>query len=177
MKKIKNILLLVSIFVLSISFTVGCSLNDTNDTLENDDLDTTNEVTNGWDKVRDEYATIKTDAEREIDQLQVVSRDEVKRLVTTVEDGYSKLKNDFDDNDELARTTYKAAHKLEYLGTKYNIANDNEVASLGRNVKTYIENHYSNTENDDLIDNIENGISNIKDYTEDKWNDFINMFK
>lgn len=177
MKKIKKSLLLGSIFILSISFMVGCSMNDTNDTLENDDLDTSDEVTNGWDEVRDEYATIETNAQQEIDQLEVVSRDEIERLVTSVEDGYNKLKDDFDDNEELARSTYKDAHKLEYLGTKYNITNDNEITDLGRNVKTYIKNRYSDTDDDDMINKIEDGINNIKDYTEDKWNDFINMFK
>lgn len=133
-----------------------------------------------WNEAKTDYETLETEAKTELDKQKNISKEDVNQLIKTVEDDYAKLKNGIDDsNKDTAKEMYKAAHKLELLGERNATAKDNEIVKIGAHAKEYIRHLHGEGERNfsDVTNDIETGFNNVKNFTEDAWNDFLNMFK
>lgn len=71
----------------------------------------------------------------------------------------------------------EAASRLEYIekNTDQKLSNEEkEILELGKKTKTLMMHYYGNGEGvfQDAVDDVENGIDRVKNFTEEKWNDF-----
>ena len=57
---------------------------------------------------------------------------------------------------------------------KISSAEEKEILELGKKTKTLMMHYYGNGEGvfQDAVDVVENGIDRVKNFTEEKWNDF-----
>ena len=57
---------------------------------------------------------------------------------------------------------------------KISSAEEKEILELGKKTKTLMMYYYGNGEGvfQDAVDDVENGIDRVKNFTEEKWNDF-----
>lgn len=81
------------------------------------------------------------------------------------------------DNQEEAKKVYAAASRLEYIekNTDQKLSSEEkEILELGKKTKTLMMYYYGNGEGvfQDAVDDVENGIDRVKNFTEEKWNDF-----
>ena len=125
-----------------------------------------------WDDVKDDFDQIDQDVEND------TSKQDVKALTQTILDGYDKIKEGItQDNQEEAKKVYEAASRLEYIekNTDQKLSNEEkEILELGKKTKTLMMYYYGNGEGvfQDAVDDVENGIDRVKNFTEEKWNDF-----
>lgn len=125
-----------------------------------------------WDDVKDDFDQIDQDVEND------TSKQDVKALTQTILDGYDKIKEGItQDNQEEAKKVYEAASRLEYIekNTDQKLSSEEkEILELGKKTKTLMMYYYGNGEGvfQDAVDDVENGIDRVKNFTEEKWNDF-----
>ena len=125
-----------------------------------------------WDDVKDDFDQIDQDVEND------TSKQDVKALTQTILDGYDKIKEGItQDNQEEAKKIYEAASRLEYIekNTDQKLSSEEkEILELGKKTKTLMMYYYGNGEGvfQDAVDDVENGIDRVKNFTEEKWNDF-----
>ena len=140
----------------------------------------TGNVGTKWNDVKTDYQKLENEAKAELDKQKSVTKEEVNRLIKTVKDDYAKLKNGIDENNkQTAQEMYKAAHKLELLGERNETARDSEIVRIGTHAKEYIRHLHGegNRNFGDVTSDIETGLNKIGDFTEDVWNDFLNLFR
>ena len=140
----------------------------------------TGNVGTKWDEVKTDYQKLENEAKTELDKQKNISKEDVNKLIDTVKDDYAKLKDGIDnDNKQTAQEMYKAAHKLELLGERNETAKDNEIVRIGTNAKEYIRHLHGEGDRNfgDVTNDIETGFEKIGDFTENVWNDFLNLFR
>ena len=182
----KKIITLSVLFMTIITLLSGC-MNKNVDSTDINENETNNEVEmfNGeintfWNDVKDDYDQIELEAQREIESMDNIKTDDIKNLEKIIETNYKKLKNGINkDNEEDAKELYKAATKIEILSKKNNNNINHELVTLSKNAKKLVKHYYGEADTDfsTVKNDFEQGIENIKNYTEDKWEEFVNMIK
>ena len=154
------------ILLITCTFTLTGCRNQTTDSGFNENVEI------AWDDVIDDFDQIDQDVEND------TSKQDVKALTQTILDGYDKIKEGItQDNQEEAKKVYEAASRLEYIekNTDQKLSNEEkEILELGKKTKTLMMYYYGNGEGvfQDAVDDVENGIDRVKNFTEEKWNDF-----
>ena len=176
--------------IFSILFTIilltGCN-NKVDDT-DIDNEDEIEESTQGfdgdidisWDEVSDEYNAIELEAREEVRNNDNITADDVRELANTIQTKYTTIRNGItSDNENDAKELYKASIKLQEIANKNGTRAQHEVTNLAENGEAMVKQLYGEAEDnfDDLKEDFENGLESIKDYTLDKWQDFIDLLK
>lgn len=154
------------ILLITCTFTLTRCRNQTTDSGFKENVEI------AWDDVKDDFDQIDQDVEND------TSKQDVKALTQTILDGYDKIKEGItQDNQEEAKKVYEAASRLEYIekNTDQKLSSEEkEILELGKKTKTLMMYYYGNGEGvfQDAVDDVENGIDRVKNFTEEKWNDF-----
>lgn len=180
-------------FILTISFLAvtliltGCGKGKVNDTDIDDDMQMNDSVegfdgkiNTSWDEVEDDYNALEIEAKREADEMDDVTSTDVKELTDTIRSKYQSVKNGItDENEEDAKELYKSAIKLREIAKKDGNRVDHEITTMSENAIELVKHYYGETNRNfnDVVDEFENTLDNIKDYTEDKWNEFLDLIK
>ena len=133
------------ILLITCTFTLTGCRNQTTDSGFKENVEI------AWDDVKDDFDQIDQD-------------DKIKEGITL-------------DNQEEAKKIYEAASRLEYIekNTDQKLSSEEkEILELGKKTKTLMMYYYGNGEGvfQDAVDDVENGIDRVKNFTEEKWNDF-----
>ena len=158
------------ILLITCTFTLTGCRNQTTDSGFKENVEI------AWDDVKDDFDQIDQDVEND------TSKQDVKALTQTILDGYDKIKEGItQDNQEEAKKIYEAASRLQYIeeNTDKKLTDEQkQVLELGKSMKTLMMHYYGNGDGDydGAVDDVEQGLENIKGYTEDKWNDFKKQF-
>ena len=182
----KKIFTLSVLFVSIILLTSGCMDKkvDSTDIAENEKNNEVElfdgDITTFWNDVKSDYDEIELEAQREVENMENIETDDIKKLEKTIENNYKKLKNGInDENEKDAKELYKAASKIEILSKKDGISVKHELVNLSKDSKKLVRHYYGEADEDysTVKNRFEQVIDNIKDYTEDKWQEFINMIR
>ncbi|MBR0466509.1 MAG: hypothetical protein IJJ40_03335 [Clostridia bacterium] len=133
-----------------------------------------------WDSVKDDYAKLETEAKSEIDENKKVTREEINTLVNEIESGMKELENGItDSNEETAKKVYKDAHKLELLAERGETDASKELKNLAKNAKALVKQYYgvADDDYDTVREAVEGSLKKIKNFTNDIWDAFINLFE
>ena len=131
-----------------------------------------------WDDVKDDFNDIDQNIKKDTTYVSNIKGDDIQELTKTIQEGYDKIKGGVtQDNQEEAKKIYEAASRLEYIekNTDQKLSNEEkEILELGKKTKTLMMHYYGNGEGvfQDAVDDVENGIDRVKNFTEEKWNDF-----
>ncbi len=184
----KKIFTISFVLIITLFITSGCNNKKVKDT----DIDDTSmdEITNyemfngnidkSWDEVKDDYEAIELEAKREISQMNDIEVNDIKSLENTIEEKYKNIKNGInEDNEEDAKDLYKSAIKIEEISKRNNKNINHELVTLSQDSKSLIKHYYGEAEDDftNVKNSFEAGIENIKNYTEDKWQEFLDLLK
>lgn len=182
----KKFLKLTFAFLFVAVLLVGCgNTNNVDDEIEEDDVTDDVELFNGdikksWNDVSNDYDIIDTEVKNEITEDHKITKEEIQGLVTTIENKSQTLKDGItDDNEKDAKDLYRAAAKIEAIAKVDGKAVDHEIVALSRNAKALVKHYYGEAEDDftTVSDDFKTGINKIKNYTEDEWNKFLDLFK
>lgn len=182
----KFVKLTISLIVITVILS-GCGKDKVNDTDINQNKRNSNSVegfdgniNTSWDEVNDEYNAIEIEAKREIDSLDNITADDIKNLTNTIRNKYEIVKNGItDENEEDAKELYKASIKLQELLKKDGTPVEHEITHLAENAEELVKHYYGEADRNfnDVVNDFENGLDNIKDYTIDKWNELLDLLK
>ena len=131
-----------------------------------------------WDDVKDDFNDIDQNIKKDTTYVSNIKGDDIQELTKTIQEGYDKIKGGVtQDNQEEAKKVYEAASRLEYIekNTDQKLSSEEkEILELGKKTKTLMMYYYGNGEGvfQDAVDDVENGIDRVKNFTEEKWNDF-----
>ena len=159
-------------YIITLILLITCTFTLTGCRNQTTDSGFKGNVEIAWDDVKDDFDQIDQDVEND------TSKQDVKALTQTILDGYDKIKEGItQDNQEEAKKVYEAASRLEYIekNTDQKLSNEEkEILELGKKTKTLMMYYYGNGEGvfQDAVDDVENGIDRVKNFTEEKWNDF-----
>lgn len=159
-------------YIMTLILLITCTFTLTGCRNQTTDSDFKENVEIAWDDVKDDFDQIDQDVEND------TSKQDVKALTQTILDGYDKIKEGItQDNQEEAKKVYEAASRLEYIekNTDQKLSSEEkEILELGKKTKTLMMYYYGNGEGvfQDAVDDVENGIDRVKNFTEEKWNDF-----
>ena len=101
-------------------------------------------------------------------------------LLNTIQTKYTTIRNGITaDNESDAKELYKASIKLQEIANKDGVRVNHEVTRLAENGEAMVKQFYGEAEDDfdDLKEDFENGLESIKNYTEDKWQEFMDLLK
>ena len=133
-------------YIITLILLITCTFTLTGCRNQTTDSGFKGNVEIAWDDVKDDFDQIDQDVEND------TSKQDVKALTQTILDGYDKIKEGItQDNQEEAK-----------------------ILELGKKTKTLMMHYYGNGEGifQDAVDDVENGIDRVKNFTEEKWNDF-----
>lgn len=159
-------------YIITLILLITCTFTLTGCRNQTTDSGFKGNVEIAWDDVKDDFDQIDQDVEND------TSKQDVKALTQTILDGYDKIKEGItQDNQEEAKKVYEAASRLEYIekNTDQKLSSEEkEILELGKKTKTLMMYYYGNGEGvfQDAVDDVENGIDRVKNFTEEKWNDF-----
>ena len=159
-------------YIITLILLITCTFTLTGCRNQTTDSGFKGNVEIAWDDVKDDFDQIDQDVEND------TSKQDVKALTQTILDGYDKIKEGItQDNQEEAKKIYEAASRLEYIekNTDQKLSSEEkEILELGKKTKTLMMYYYGNGEGvfQDAVDDVENGIDRVKNFTEEKWNDF-----
>ena len=159
-------------YIITLILLITCTFTLTGCRNQTTDSGFKGNVEIAWDDVKDDFDQIDQDVEND------TSKQDVKALTQTILDGYDKIKEGItQDNQEEAKKVYAAASRLEYIekNTDQKLSSEEkEILELGKKTKTLMMHYYGNGEGifQDAVDDVENGIDRVKNFTEEKWNDF-----
>lgn len=159
-------------YIMTLILLITCTFTLTGCRNQTTDSGFKGNVEIAWDDVKDDFDQIDQDVEND------TSKQDVKALTQTILDGYDKIKEGItQDNQEEAKKVYEAASRLEYIekNTDQKLSSEEkEILELGKKTKTLMMHYYGNWEGifQDAVDDVENGIDRVKNFTEEKWNDF-----
>ena len=159
-------------YIITLILLITCTFTLTGCRNQTTDSGFKGNVEIAWDDVKDDFDQIDQDVEND------TSKQDVKALTQTILDGYDKIKEGItQDNQEEAKKVYEAASRLEYIekNTDQKLSSEEkEILELGKKTKTLMMHYYGNWEGifQDAVDDVENGIDRVKNFTEEKWNDF-----
>lgn len=159
-------------YIITLILLITCTFTLTGCRNQTTDSGFKGNVEIAWDDVKDDFDQIDQDVEND------TSKQDVKALTQTILDGYDKIKEGItQDNQEEAKKVYAAASRLEYIEKNIDqklSSEEKEILELGKKTKTLMMHYYGNGEGifQDAVDDVENGIDRVKNFTEEKWNDF-----
>ena len=159
-------------YIITLILLITCTFTLTGCRNQTTDSGFKGNVEIAWDDVKDDFDQIDQDVEND------TSKQDVKALTQTILDGYDKIKEGItQDNQEEAKKVYAAASRLEYIenNTDQKLSSEEkEILEFGKKTKTLMMHYYGNGEGifQDAVDDVENGIDRVKNFTEEKWNDF-----
>lgn len=136
-----------------------------------------------WDDVKDDFSGIDQNIKKDSSYVSNITGEDIQELTKTIQEGYDKIKEGVtQDNQEEAKKVYEAASRLQYIeeNTDKKLTDkQKQVLEIGKSMKTLIMHYYGNGDGnyDGAVDDVEQGLQNIKDYTEDSWNDFKKAFE
>ena len=163
-------------YIITLILLITCTFTLTGCRNQTTDSGFKGNVEIAWDDVKDDFDQIDQDVEND------TSKQDVKALTQTILDGYDKIKEGItQDNQEEAKKIDEAASRLQYIeeNTDKKLTEEQkQVLELGKSMKTLMMHYYGNGDGDydGAVDDVEQGLENIKGYTEDKWNDFKKQF-
>lgn len=179
MKKFLTIAIVLSILFIS-SGCMNKKVDDT-DINDNDEVEMFDgEINIFWNDVKNDYEKIEVESEREAENMDNVDYKYIKNLENNIETNYAEIKDGIDNNnEESAKEIYKSASLIEQLNKKDNVNINDELLTLSNNSKKLVKHYYGEADEDftTVKNNFEKGIENIKNYTEDKWQEFVDMIK
>ena len=175
-------------FSLLVVFVILTGCNNKVDDTDIDEDDEIEESTQGfdgdidtsWDEVSDDYNAIELEAREEVRNNDNITADDVKTLANTIDTKYRTIRNGITpDNEDDAKELYRASIKLQEIAKKDGTRVEHEVTHLALNGEAMVKQFYGEAEDnfDDLKEDFENGLKSIKDYTEDKWQEFMDLLK
>ena len=175
-------------FSLLVVFVILTGCNNKVDDTDIDDDDEIEESTQGfdgdidtsWDEVSDDYNAIELEAREEVRNNDNITADDVRTLANTIQTKYTTVRNGItSDNEDDAKELYRASIKLQEIAKKDGTRVEHEVTHLALNGEAMVKQFYGEAEDDfdDLKEDFENGLESIKDYTEDKWQEFMDLLK
>ena len=174
-----------SILLITIILT-GCDkkVDDTDIDEDNEIEDSarkfTGEINTSWDEVEDDYDNIELEAKREVSNMNNVTTNDIKELTNTIQTKYASVKNGItDDNENDAKELYKVSIKLQEIAKKDGTRVDHEITTLAENAEALVKHYYGKADKDfdNVKEDFESGLENIKDYAEDKWQEFVDLLK
>lgn len=133
-----------------------------------------------WDSVENDYTDIEKEAKEEIDGMKSFSKEEAEKLVNEIDSGLKELKDGISDNNEMtAKKVYKDAHKLELLANKGDTDVTREFKNVAKNTKALIKQYYgvADDDYDTVSEALTDGLTKIRNFSDDMWNAFIELFK
>lgn len=164
MKKI-----ILSLFLAIFTFT-GCRQVDT--TFKG-------KVEIAYEEVKDDFNNIDEKVEKETNDVKNISGEDLQELTQTIQEGYEKIKEGITkENQEEAKKVYEAATRLHYIEEHINkklTDQQKNVLGLGKNMKTLMMHYYGKGKGDynQAVENVEQGLKNVKNYSEDQWEHLI----
>lgn len=169
--------LIIYLFLMIFAFTLtGCRQVDKTANNFKGDIEI------AWDDVKDDFNDIDQNIKKDTTYVSNIKGDDIQELTKTIQEGYDKIKGGVtQDNQEEAKKIYEAASRLQYIeeNTDKKLTEEQkQVLELGKSMKTLMMHYYGNGDDDydGAVDDVEQGLENIKGYTEDKWNDFKKQF-
>lgn len=183
MKKFLNITFSL-LFIIILLTGCGNKVDDTDidneDEIEESIQGFDGDIDTSWDEVSDDYNSIELEAREEIRNNSNITADDVRELANTIQTKYTTVKNGItSDNENDAKELYRASIKLQEIAKKDGVRINHEVTTLAENGEAMVKQFYGKTNDnfDDLKEDFERGIENIKNYTEDKWQEFMDLLK
>ena len=182
----KKILTITFSLLFSIVLLTGCNnkVDDTNIDKDKEIEESTQgfdgDIDKSWDEVSDDYNAIELEAREEVRNNDNIKADDVRSLANTIQTKYITVRNGItSDNEEDAKELYRASIKLQEIAKKDGVRVNHEVTQLAENGEAMVKQLYGKAEEnfDDLKEDFENGLESIKDYTLDKWQDFMDLLK
>ena len=175
-------------FSLLVVFVILTGCNNKVDDTDIDDDDEIEESTQGfdgdidtsWDEVSDDYNAIELEAREEVRNNDNITADDVRTLANTIQTKYTTVRNGItSDNEDDAKELYRASIKLQEIAKKDGTRVEHEVTHLAENGEAMVKQFYGEAEDDfdNLKEDFENGLESIKGYTEDKWQEFMDLLK
>ena len=175
-------------FSLLVAFVILTGCNNKVDDTDIDNDDEIEESTQGfdgdvdtsWDEVSDDYNAIELEAREEIRNNDNITADDVRALANTIQTKYTTVRNGItSDNEDDAKELYRASIKLQEIAKKDGTRVEHELTTLALNGEAMVKQFYGEAEDDfdDLKEDFENGLESIKGYTEDKWQEFMDLLK
>ena len=172
MKKI-----IIYLFLMIFAFTLtGCrQVDETANNFKGD-------IEIAWDDVKDDFNDIDQNIKKDPTYVSNIKGEDIQELTKTIQEGYDKIKGGVtQDNQEEAKKVYEAASRLQYIEENTDKKlNDKQKKGLeiGKRMQILMMHYYGNGDGDydGAVDDVEQGLENIKGYTEDKWNDFKKQF-
>ena len=157
-------------YIITLILLITCTFTLTGCRNQTTDSGFKGNVEIAWDDVKDDFDQIDQDVEND------TSKQDVKALTQTILDGYDKIKEGItQDNQEEAKKVYAAASRLEYIEKNTDQKLSSEEKEILDEAKAIEQEAYNgNGEGifQDAVDDVENGIDRVKNFTEEKWNDF-----
>ena len=146
-------------YIITLILLITCTFTLTGCRNQTTDSGFKGNVEIAWDDVKDDFDQIDQDVEND------TSKQDVKALTQTILDGYDKIKEGI-TQDRLEYIEKNTDQKLS--------SEEKEILELGKKTKTLMMHYYGNGEGifQDAVDDVENGIDRVKNFTEEKWNDF-----
>lgn len=138
------------------------------------------DIDTSWDEVSDDYNAIELEAREEIRNNDNITADDVRTLINTIDTKYTTIRNGItSDNENDAKELYRASIKLQEIAKKDGTRVEHEVTTLALNGEAMVKQFYGEAEDnfDDLKEDFENGLESIKGYTQDKWQEFMDLLK
>ena len=143
-------------YIITLILLITCTFTLTGCRNQTTDSGFKGNVEIAWDDVKDDFDQIDQDVEND------TSKQDVKALTQTILDGYDKIKEGITQDNQEKNTDQKLSSE------------EKEILELGKKTKTLMMHYYGNGEGifQDAVDDVENGIDRVKNFTEEKWNDF-----
>lgn len=177
----KKFLTLSLTFLIVAILAVGCTNKDTDEDNINNDIETfEGNIYKSWNDVKADYDKIDAEVKEEVESQDEVTKAEVQDLVNTIETKYDKIKDGItEDNEDDAKELYRAAQKILEIAKVDGQKVDHEIVTLSENAKALVKHYYGEADDDfsTVKENFTSGIEKIKNYTEDEWQKFLDLFK
>lgn len=181
----KRFLTLSLTFLIIAMIAVGCTNKDTdNDNIEDDIQNDVEKfegtISTSWNDVKADYDKIDAEVKEEVEDDYKVTKEDVQDLVNTIETKYDKIKDGItEDNEEDAKGLYRAAQKIQEIAKVDGQKVDHEIVTLSENAKALVKHYYGEAEEDfsTVKEDFTTGIDKIKNYTEEEWQKFLDLFK
>lgn len=132
-----------------------------------------------WDDIKEEYEKLETEAETEVENVAEVTKEDAQKLVTTIENDYDVIKDGIsNDEKEVAKEFYKAAHKLDVIADKAEGDVKEEIEKLAETSKELVKHLHGEAERDYNVvkQEFETALQKVKTFGEDEWTSFVDKF-
>lgn len=133
-----------------------------------------------WDSVADQISEIETNAKSNLTDFNEVAENELEELKHTIIDNYQLIKDGVTkDTDNIAKTIYDAAYKLEQYTRRIYSDEADKVWYFAKYTESYVKQCYGKAleETDKVSENFENDIESARKWTQSTWNEITKELK